>query len=76
MKYSYLSFLLNIYINTEKIIIRGGTTLVYDVLIFFIFMIILLGMIGSFFLLLKNALNEDDALLIDPKPPLPLEKEK
>ncbi|WP_179865431.1 MULTISPECIES: hypothetical protein [unclassified Bacillus (in: firmicutes)] len=39
----------------------------YDVLIFFFYVIILLGMIGSFFLVLKNAFNEDDAVRIDPK---------
>ncbi|MEH7512276.1 hypothetical protein ACFVR2_15820 [Gottfriedia sp. NPDC057991] len=45
----------------------------YDVLIFFFYFIILLGMIGSFFLVLKNAFNVDDALRIDPKPSLPEE---
>ena len=46
----------------------------YDVLIFFFYVIILLGMIGSFFLVLINAFNEDDAVRIDPKLSLPKEK--
>ncbi|MFB7138968.1 hypothetical protein ACFCYN_04810 [Gottfriedia sp. NPDC056225] len=45
----------------------------YDVLIFFFYVIILLGMIGSFFLVLKNAFNEDDVVRIDPKLSLPEE---
>ncbi|WP_180232811.1 hypothetical protein [Bacillus sp. AFS055030] len=49
--------------------------MVYDVLIFFFFVIILLGMTGSLFLLLKRALNKDDALRIDPKLSLPKENE-
>ncbi|WP_158095009.1 hypothetical protein [Gottfriedia luciferensis] len=48
--------------------------MLYDKLIFFIFIIILLGMIGSFFLLLKNAFNVSDSVTIDSKPPLPEEK--
>ncbi|GGI17481.1 hypothetical protein [Gottfriedia solisilvae] len=43
--------------------------MIYDILIFFIFTIILLGGIGAFFMLLKNSLQVDDEHLIDAKPP-------
>lgn len=39
-------------------------------------MIILLGGIGAFFMLLKNSLDVNDALSIDPKPPIPEVDEK
>jgi len=49
--------------------------LIYDVLIFFIYMIVFLGGLGSFFLVLKGSLNVNDAIHIDPKPPISVEKE-
>jgi hypothetical protein len=66
VKYSYLLFLFVIYLNTLKF--KGGFTMLFEVIIFFIFMIILLGGIGTFFWLLKSSLNGNDADLIDPKP--------
>ncbi|WP_167555362.1 hypothetical protein [Gottfriedia acidiceleris] len=47
----------------------------YDVLIFFFFVIILLGMIWALFLLLKNGLNVEDSLRIDPKLSQPIKNE-
>lgn len=41
--------------------------MLFEIITFFIFMIILLGGIGTFFWLLKSSLNGKDADLVDPK---------
>ncbi len=43
--------------------------MIYDIIIFFIFTIILFGGIGAFFMLLRNSLEVDDEHFIDAKPP-------